>query len=387
MSVKVCHITSVHQRYDTRIFLKECTSLAEAGYDVTLLVADEKPEEKLNNVNIIPVPNIPKSRISRILKSGRMMLRSALDIDAEIYHLHDPELLPLAQKLKKSGKKVIFDSHENYSEQIKEKKYIPLLARNIISFIYKRYETKVTKSIDAVIIPTTINNGIDFFKNRSKRTEIISNAALKSEFYDKYEEEFEEREPNTVCYTGGLTYNRGITHLIKAAYKAKVRLILAGTFSPSNYKEELKLLPEYECVTYLGHLGRDELVDIYKKSSIGIATVLNIGQYNTGDNFATKVYEYMSMALPVIITKAPYTEKAVEKYRFGIAVDPVNVKELAEAIRYILDNPESAREMGKNGRTAINEEFNWKIEERKLLNLYKDLLISYNLQKQVTKVI
>lgn len=70
MSVKVCHVTNIHPRYDTRIFIKECTSLVNAGYDVTLLVADGKSDEIKNGVNIISVSDIPKSRFQRIIKKG-----------------------------------------------------------------------------------------------------------------------------------------------------------------------------------------------------------------------------------------------------------------------------------------------------------------------------
>ncbi len=90
MSVKVCHVTSVHPRYDTRIFIKECTSLANVGYDVTLLVADGKTDEIKNGVKIISVTGIPKSRFQRIIKSSNIMYKKALEVDAEIYHLHDP---------------------------------------------------------------------------------------------------------------------------------------------------------------------------------------------------------------------------------------------------------------------------------------------------------
>lgn len=136
MSVKVCHVTSVHPRYDTRIFIKECTSLTNAGYDVTLLVADGKPDEVKNGVKIISVSDIPKSRFHRIIKSSNVMYKKALKVDAEIYHLHDPELLSLARKLKKAGKKVVFDSHENYPAQIKVKGYIPYILRSAISSLY-----------------------------------------------------------------------------------------------------------------------------------------------------------------------------------------------------------------------------------------------------------
>ena len=79
----------------------------------------------------------------------------------------------------------------------------------------------------------------------------------------------------------------------------------------------------------------------------------------------------MSMGLPVIITKYPFAEKMIKKYNFGIAVEPDNVDEIADAIMYLIDNPKKAEIMGKNGRRAILEEFNWGNEERKLLKLYK----------------
>jgi glycosyltransferase involved in cell wall biosynthesis len=133
-------------------------------------------------------------------------------------------------------------------------------------------------------------------------------------------------------------------------------------------------MPEYACVNYLGYLSRAEVLDLYKRSSIGAATILNIGQYNTGDNFATKVYEYMSMGLPVLVSRYPYAEKVLERYKFGMSVDPENIDEIADAIRYITDNPEIAKQMGENGRRAVLEEFNWGIEEKKLLGLYERII-------------
>lgn len=371
MSLKVCHVTSVHPRYDTRIFIKECTSLANAGYEITLLVADGKPDEEKNGVKIISVSDIPKSRFQRIIKSSNVMCKKALEVDAEIYHLHDPELLPLARKLKKAGKKVIFDSHENYPAQIKVKGYIPYIFRTTLSNLYKTYETGTAEMIDAVITPCTFFDGVDIFKGRCKKTEVISNAPLLSEFYDKYQDSNIENKVPSVCHVGRLTQSRGITHLIKAAYKTKLKLILGGEFSPANYETEVKQMPEYSCVDYRGHLTREQVLKVYQESTIGAATILNIGQYNTGDNFATKVYEYMSMGLPVIITKYLYAEKMISKHNFGIAVEPDNVVDIVEAIRTLIDNPKKAEIMGKNGRRAILEEFNWGNEERKLLKLYK----------------
>ena len=367
---KVCHVTSVHNRYDPRIFHKECTSLANAGYDVTLLVADGKADETRNGVKITAIDFKPKNRIDRILHSGAKLLDKALEIDAEIYHLHDPELLPLGKNLKRHGKKVIFDSHEDYPLQIAHKRYLGVFARPAAA-CYKAYETYLLKNFyDAVIFPCTMFGGVNIFEGRCKRTEFVSTAAKLEEFYDRYEP-IDKSTFNTVCYVGGLTYDRGITHLIKAAYKANARLILGGTFTPE-YLAELKAMPEFSCVDYRGYLNREQVFDVYRESAIGASVLLNVGQYNISDNFSTKVYEYMSMGMPSIVGNYKYAEDVRKKYNYGLTVEPGNVGALADAIRWLLDHPEEAKQMGENGRRAVKEEFNWSIEEKKLLKLYAE---------------
>ena len=115
-------------------------------------------------------------------------------------------------------------------------------------------------------------------------------------------------------------------------------------------------------------------MQLLQKSQIGMATILNVGQYNQYDNLATKVYEYMSLGIPVILSRSQYNEKVAARYGFGICVDPANVDEIATAIRYLLDHPDEARRMGENGRRAVRAEFNWAVEEKKLLALYEEIL-------------
>ena len=125
--MNICHVTSAHDRYDDRIFLKECKSLREAGLKVNLIVHDELENEKKEGVDIYSTGKKYCSRWKRIFEGNKSILNTAMSISADIYHLHDPELLLIAKRLKKEGKKVVFDSHENYSLQIKEKEYIPVL--------------------------------------------------------------------------------------------------------------------------------------------------------------------------------------------------------------------------------------------------------------------
>ena len=121
---RVCHLTSVHSSDDTRVFHKECVSLARAGYDVTPVAPGESREEL--GVHIVGVGEKPVGTLNRLTSPfAKHAYEAALALDCELYHLHDPELLPYALKLKRHGKTVIFDSHEFYSLLIQEKGYIP----------------------------------------------------------------------------------------------------------------------------------------------------------------------------------------------------------------------------------------------------------------------
>ena len=170
---RICHVTSAHQSNDVRIFQKECKSLAkQKSFNVYLVAQGESRKE--DNVTVLGIGKKTKGRLGRIFGFSRQIYKRAAGLNADIYHLHDPELLLYARKLKKKDNIVIFDSHENYPEQIAEKKYIPSYLRKIIAFLYKAYETYVVKKIDAVIIPCT-TNGKNPFAGRCKKTIFLDN--------------------------------------------------------------------------------------------------------------------------------------------------------------------------------------------------------------------
>lgn len=110
--------------------------------------------------------------------------KKAIQLDAMVYHLHDPELMSIALRLQKKGKKVIFDSHENYYEQIKTKQYINKFLWTIIARLYYMYETHVCRHIDGVIMPTTVLNR-NVFENRCKRFALVNNLPRLEEFNNK----------------------------------------------------------------------------------------------------------------------------------------------------------------------------------------------------------
>lgn len=369
MAFKVCHITTVHSIDDVRIFHKECISLAAAGFDVTIIAcSDIAFEDSINNIRRISLQVPVTNRLLRFFKRSKAVYKKAIEVNSEIYHFHDPELLPVALKLKKRGKKVIFDSHEFYGEQIKHKKYIPFVLRGLIAKLYMKYEAFVCKKLDAVIQICTLN-GLDYFNKRATKTIFVTNAPV----LEKNATVAFTQNNESVIYMGDLNYYRGITHIIKASANAKVPLILAGNFSPKEYNEQVKQLEEYSNVDYKGFVNQDHINSLLNKSFAGLSTLLHVGQYPIIDTFPTKVYEYMAAGLPVIISNTRFAERMIKKYRFGLCVNPESVEEISKAISFLKNNKEIASQMGENGRKAFEEKFNWQIEEKKLIKLYYSL--------------
>lgn len=366
--MKVCHMTSAHGAEDTRIFHKECVSLAKSGYDVYLVERGASYDKK--GVHIVGVGEISGGRIKRILLGAKAVYRTALKIDADLYHFHDPELLPYALKLKRKGKKVIFDSHERYPEQIRCKHYLPKILRNTVAAFYGMYENRILKKIDGVIFPCTMN-GKNPFDGLCCRAVIVPNYAILSEFPSM---DNRMQKKSQVCYVGGLTEARGIRVNILAAYKSGVTLALGGAFDSADFERNVRLMPEFSCVDYKGVLDRKGVADLLSESLAGLCVLQDQGQYLKIDTFGIKVYEYMSSGIPVILSHSNYNDRMIEKYRMGICVDPTDADDLAKAISYIADHPKEAAEMGQNGLRAVKEEFNWGTAEKTLLALYEDIL-------------
>ena len=133
----------------------------------------------------------------------------------------------------------------------------------------------------------------------------------------------------------------------------------------------MKNSKEFETVDYKGFCSRKQVMEIYRQSTIGASTILPIGQYPIAGNLPTKVYEFMMHGLPFIISDFPYNKKMIKEWQCGIIVNPYDVGEIAEAICYLINNPDVAKIMGEKGRVAIEEKFNWTIEEKELYNLYE----------------
>lgn len=368
MRKTIAHLTTMHARDEVRIFLKECTSLKSEGYDVNLIVADGRGSDIKNGVKRHSVERA-RGRFHRIFILPWKMYRFARRFHAQLYHLHEPELLFIAPLLMWSGAYVIYDSHEDFPRAVLSRAWIPLIFRKLLSFIIEIIENYFVCRISAVITATP-NIALRFYRI-NPRTVTINNFPLLSEIGEVVNVCGDLR---TVCYIGGISRNRGLFEMIKALESVSACLILAGPFDCQADEIEAKMLHGWAQVAYHGIVGRDVVHRIMAQSCAGL--VLFHPDPNHIKAQPNKLFEYMSAGIPVIASDFPLWRSIIDGVGCGLLAEPLNPKEIADAIRWILEHPTEAEAMGQRGRQAVVKTFNWDIEEVKLLQLYKGLLSS-----------
>lgn len=365
----VVHLTSVHSRYDIRIFQKQCRSLAKAGFRVSLIVADGKGDEvTADGVSIHDVGKM-EGRINRIFRTTRRVYDKARELNADLYQLHDPELLPTGVKLRRSGKVVIFDSHEDVPKQMLGKPYLNPFLLRVVAIVFALYERWAVKRLSAVIGATP--SITEKFKRICGRAVNVNNFPHLGELESELPWESKAQQ---VCYVGGIAEIRGIIPLVSALSltRSGALLNLVGEFSEHDTEAKAKAMTGWRFVNAPGFLDRAGVRDIMARSVAGIVTFAPLP--NHIDAQPNKMFEYMSAGIPVIASDFPLWREIIVGSDCGLCVDPMNPQAVAEAIDTLVSDAAMAKRLGQNGKKAVAKIYNWSREEPKLVELYKELL-------------
>ena len=366
---RVCHMSSVHPSDSTRIFHKECVSLAGNGYDTYFVACGESREDK--GVHVVGTGPRSKGRLGRMLRDSRRVYKAALALNADVYHFHDPELLPYGVKLVRKGYKVIWDSHENYMDLMAHKSYLPAPVRKVAASLFRSYYKRVLPRFSAVIVASVGSR--DLLQKVVKKAVIITNYPIVDE--KAAEAAKPDYTSGKVVFAGVISPQWSHKETIQALDACPgVKYVLLGK-GEGAFFESLQELPGWANVDFRGRVPFTEVPGILRECAAGMAVLKP--SYNThgslGTIGVTKLFEEMAAGLPVICTDFTLWREIIDKYHCGILCDPSDPASIAEAIRTVTNDPALAECMGNAGKQAVLQEYNWKTQEKELLRLYEEV--------------
>jgi glycosyltransferase involved in cell wall biosynthesis len=364
-------LTSVHSALDVRIYHKECRSLARAGHAVTI-IAPHPRDEVIDGVSIRAVEESARGRLARMTETVYRVAREAFRLDAEVYHIHDPELIPLALLLRRRGKLVIYDAHEDLPQTIVKKRYIPPLARKPVEYLSRALELLAARQLTAIVAATpTIGQ---HFAAINPLTAVVRNYVSLEEWGMGNGVPWADR-PCAVTYVGAITLDRGLREMVAAmgilSAEIPARLALAGPRSATLMAEVQQVVPGWQQVDDLGILDRPAIVDLLGRMRAGLVLLHPTPSYVP--SLPIKLFEYMAAGLPVVASDFPVMRGIIERAGCGLLVNPLDPSAIAEAIRFLLQHPDQADSMGRRGRAAVEQQYSWESEAQTLLRLYGDL--------------
>ena len=385
---KICMVVSNPFVHDARVN-KEAKSLSKASYGVVVYATGDGKLPNEERIDSVLVKRLPVRRYSLFRPN---MLRAPFDFfpsllkiireRADVYHAHDLDTLLicyLASRFNRS--KLIYDSHELFMEM--EKSYLSdvwwgRLAVSILLPIWSIEEKFCAKRADYVITVNDSVKNILIERLGIKNIMVLMNCLpfkevnRGREFHKKFSL---PEDAKIVLYQGGIMWRRAMKQIIDALeYLPKnIYLVLMGGgadrveisryVSGKSYSSRIKFHDE---------VSLEDLPRYTASADLGIIPLLNVS-LNNYYSLPNKLFEYMHAGLPVVASNFPEIKKIVVKERVGVCFDPEKPKNIAQEVIKLLSNSKRMAEMGANALSVSKEIYNWEIEEKKLLSIYKRL--------------
>lgn len=379
--MKVCFLSTHHDDTDARVVHKEAVELSRAGCDVTYFTpfGENRKEEGVK----IRIPEFAEGEtfdtlpggIGRII-SGILLFRFAVrDDDYDVYHFHDPELLPIGCLVQffVDGR-FVYDAHEDARRAIKHKQWVNPLLIPILSTMLAISDRVATEFMDGIIAASE-----DIAARYEHHDNVVTVTNYPPKRWAELDYTPEPRERTHAVYCGLMSENRGILQLIEGIKQVPpeydVVLKLGGRYESDEFQDRVEAAAaNSERVELLGWLPTlRDVIELYYDSDIGLMCFQPEAQNLThGVYRSNKMFQYMSAELPVIVSDIGNWPEVVENHESGVAVPP-NPQEISKAIVEYIENPERRKRHGRNGRNAVMEHFTWEQQRDKLLGFYAAL--------------
>lgn len=366
----ICVITTVHRPDDTRIN-KEIRSLLKMNYKITYL-APEGDYTAPDGVNYIPLrKNL--SRLKRILYSLFGVHKIALAVNADVYHFHDPELIPLAKRLKKRGKKVVYDVHEDYPALMLYKDWLPKIFRKIVARLFDIYERSSQWAYDGVVAVTDAvaerfqEAYTVILPNYPEVDRLISFSRSKSPVIDQESVKF--------VYFGTINHSeRCLGEILQAfrelkrRYGNQVFLTLIGPVFGDVGKKMIK--ENEDIVEYFPFLPYEKALRLASEHDVGL--IISRKYKNSLISSPNKLFEYMALGLGIIASDIPFWHNIIGEEPWALYVDPDDPKDIFEKMAQFVENKHLIK-MARLYAPKRVKKYDWSICERKLRGFYESL--------------
>ena len=364
---RVVHISTVHSWQDPRIFQKECKSLVEHGYEVHLITPDGL-DRKIDGVMVHKLQYKIKNRIDRYLRASKKVFRQAESLDPKIIHFHDPELIPEGIKLKKKGYQIIYDIHEDNITAIDERQYIPSILKSLVKLIVSYFEDQARNNLHTIIAEK-------YYEKRFPKAVKVLNYPVVDWVKSKSDS---NSIFNGVIYTGNVRIDRGaLNHANILNNFNGIEFWSYGKCSNELFHKMKKVAGKN--ADKLNVIGVDDYVSFEK-----IAEAYNERKWLAGlaifprsDHFEekhlTKFFEYMAVGIPIIYSCFEEWKQFLDPLNVGLSVNPNDESSVIEALEKLINEPDTWESMSKNGVRVVKEKYNWKIQEKNLIEIYSSL--------------
>jgi glycosyltransferase involved in cell wall biosynthesis len=364
-STTVVHMTSVHAWNDTRILHKECATLAHAKFNV-FLVTTNCPSESYGGVNLVSVPKVG-GRFNRMTRVAYNVYRTSKELDGDIYHFHDPEILPWALLLRAKGKKVIYDIHEDYSVSLLHAPYLPVLSRKFISRIYSALEF-FTRHFFVTIIAEN-----SYASRFPESYRLLNYPNIRLLHDTSYTDDKMPPPSPRVLYTGTMTESRGaLLHAELANAMDDVYVYNVGKCQATLADQMRSIVHDPHKIAFdtnETHVPFERILDAYRQPwTAALALFPERPDYK--EKQPTKFFEYMAAGIPVICSDFPAWRELVEENGVGYCVNPHDSDEAAEAIARIHNDPDLFADMTRRARQLVRDRFNWEKKVPEFLDFY-----------------
>lgn len=369
--MRICMLTSSHSVFDNRIYYKEILSLKKKYNEIYIVAPGDKDFVTDDGITVRCFKK--RSSWHDRFRPMKDMTRIGLEINADVYHAHEPDSFQVALRIKdKLRCKAIYDSHEYHPEAFSEHfKYFKGLFRNIIYF----YERNIAKKADYII---TVNELlINKFSKYNKNTALIPNYPVigKGELKKEYEEK------PTFIYVGGIREDRGILKILEAIelVRSECKYLFVGRIEDQAFFKGVQAFIEERLkgvdITFTGNIPHVEVFEYLKRADAGFV-LLQPTNWRYMNAEPIKLFEYMISETAVIASDFPIMKNIIDEADCGYTISPDDVEIIAKVIEMISDNRENTREIAKNGLQKVKSRFNWSIVEKELYKVYDKIFIS-----------